>query len=94
MYDKRRRRAKTYKKGDIVVIEKFEPSEYRSRKMVPPFSRRLVVDQVLQNDRYVVKDLPGNTNNKRRYERVVAVDRMKPWVPPSGLSDSSDGDIH
>nr|CAI5822994.1 unnamed protein product [Callosobruchus analis] len=51
----------------------------------------MVVKVALPNDRYIVKDMTGLHRVERRskYERSVAVDRMKPWCSPGGVSDDT-----
>lgn len=54
----------------------------------------MVVKAVLPNDRYLVTDMP-NTHRKKKatkYEKVIAVDKMKPWVVSGGVSDETNSD--
>lgn len=51
----------------------------------------MMVKEVLENDRYREVDLTGGHRRaKKRYDNVIAVDRMKPWAHPGGVSDFSD----
>nr|CAI5841685.1 unnamed protein product [Callosobruchus analis] len=58
----------------------------------------MVVKVALPKDRYIVTDMTGSHRVERRsnYERTVAVDRMKPWGSPGGVSDDtgSESDNH
>lgn len=62
--------------------------------MLSPFDGPMLVKKVLPNDLYIVCDREGSyrTNRISRYERVVAVDKMKPWVEAGGVSDDTDSD--
>lgn len=93
-FDRRRKKPRKYKVGDLIVLEKIEPAASTSRKLVSPYSGPFVVSSILPNDRYVVADMDGTqrTRNKSRYSRTVAVDRMKPWVPLDELSETSSSE--
>ena len=93
-FDKRRKRARRYKQGDLVLVAKNIATAGTSRKLVPPYSEPMVVKSVLPNDRYVVRDMDNShrTAKKATYERVIAVDRMRPWCPPGGVSDATDSE--
>ncbi|KAJ8912822.1 hypothetical protein NQ315_014405 [Exocentrus adspersus] len=90
-FDKKRKAAKVYKQGDLVLIEKQEPATSTSRKLLPKYSGPMVVKEVLPNDRYIVTDMDGTyrTRGKAKYQRTVAVDKINPSIPTGGLSDSS-----
>ncbi|CAG9570555.1 unnamed protein product [Danaus chrysippus] len=45
---------------------------------------------VNSNIRYVVEDTPMTRKNKRRYEAVIAIDKMQPWLTFSRDLDSGD----
>lgn len=34
----------------------------------------------------------NRTHSSSKYERIVAVDRMRPWSTPGGVSDNTDDD--
>lgn len=91
-FDKKRKKPHSYKEGDLVVIMKQTPSTGASRKLAPTYSGPLVVKAVLPNDRYIVKDMTGShrTLKSSKYERTVAVDRMRPWSTPGGVSENTD----
>lgn len=93
-YDNRRKKPRQYKEGDLVVIEKQETAEGTSRKLVRPYVGPMIIKAVLPNDRYLVTDMPNSHRKKKatRYEKVIAVDKMKPWILPGGVSDETDGE--
>lgn len=59
--------------------------------MTAPYSGPMIVKAVLDNDRYVVCDMPDSnrTRSQKTYENVISVDQMKPWISPGGLSDDT-----
>lgn len=93
-YDKKRKRPRIYKEGDIVVIIKQHASTGISRKLAPTYSGPMVVKTILPNDRYIVTDMTGSHRTLRsaKYQRTVAVDRMRPWRTPGGVSDDTDSE--
>ena len=66
----------------------FTPS-CSSRKLCAPFAGPVVAKTILCNDRYKVAALNGD----RRYERVVAADRMRKWCQLESLSDEDDSEV-
>ncbi|KAK4882272.1 hypothetical protein RN001_005591 [Aquatica leii] len=71
----------------VDVMRGFEKSR-SSRKLASPYSGLMVVNTVLSNDRYIVNDMAGShrLNRKPAYEKVVAADGMRPWIPVGGVS--------
>lgn len=91
-FDKRRMVAKRYNVGDLVLTQKTHPATGTSQKLLPTYAGPFRVNAVLPNDRYEIVDMPGAHRSARaKYRNIVAVDRMKSWVPPGGLSEE-DGD--
>ena len=88
------KKARKYKEGDLVLIAKNVTTTGTSRKLIPPYSGPMVVKSILPNDRYVVQGMEKShrTRNKAGYDRVIAVDRMRPWCPPGGISDATDSE--
>ncbi|KYB29884.1 hypothetical protein TcasGA2_TC031567 [Tribolium castaneum] len=93
LFDRKRKPPREYKVGDVVVVRKGEAATGESRKLMAPFSQPMTVKAVLPNDRYLVTDMPNSHRTRRKaiYQRVIAVDRMKPSTKPGGVSDESDG---
>lgn len=91
-FDKKRKKPHNYKEGDLVVILKQVQSVGSSRKLKAPYSGPMVVKAILPNDRYIVMDMDNShrTNRSTKYEKTIAVDRMRPWCPPGGVSDDTD----
>lgn len=98
-YDKKRKSPKKYKVGDLVLILKNHSSTGTSRKLLSPYEGPMIIKVILPNDRYLVTDMPGSRRLTRKatYEKVIAVDRLRPWIPAGGVSsggsdESSDED--
>lgn len=93
-FDKHRKKNVSFKIGDLVrVIRAATGIKGQSKKLEPKCRGPYRVKKVLPNDRYVVEDTPI-TRRGKRYEAVVAVDKIFPWmsVTQSPESDSSDDD--
>lgn len=89
-YNKTRAKGKNYLEGDLVVVRRDPPSTGHSRKLSEKYAGPYVVTQILPNDRYKVSDLPETQRTQRFYDRVVAVDSIKPYQPL--IEDSSESD--
>lgn len=104
-YDKGRRPARTYNKGDLVKITKVAfQNNGKSTKLMPSYEGPFRVIKVIGNDRYKVAPIPGFEGMKNKRKTTVAADRMQPWIhlasleidndPDSGASsDASDGNM-
>ena len=86
-FDKKRKVPQQYSVGDLVLTEKAVQSQGSSRKLSAPFAGPMVVKAVLSNDRYRVANLEG-----RKYERVVAIDKIRRWCQSELLSEDSSSD--
>lgn len=85
-YDRKRKIPKTFKEGDLVLVAKNIFGEGTSRKLIPRYSGPMVVKKVLPND-------PNTTRSyQRSYKNVCAIDKLKSWVPISGMSDASESE--
>lgn len=96
-FNSRRKTAKSYSEGDLVRVERQVPSDGQSQKLVVKYQGPYRVLKVLPNDRYIIEDTPLSRKNNRRYEAVVAVDKMQPWLNfnrdfSSGEEDNSEND--
>lgn len=84
-----------YKLGELVSLEKQQPSTGQSKKLTPKFQGPYRITKLLDNDRYVVEDTPI-TRKGKLYSTVVSDDKIKPWLnfkrphDDEGLSDGAD----
>lgn len=79
-YDNKRKEHIQYRKGDLVMMERGVPPQDRLPKMGSKYVGPFRVHKVLDNDRYVVKDIPGCQLTQKAYEGVLPPERLKPWV--------------
>jgi transposase InsO family protein len=81
LFDSKRKNAKDYKVGDLVVIKiPSQSNDGQSTKLLPLFKGPFQVIEVLGHDRYKVADMRGAQRTARRYEGVTCVENMKPWI--------------
>ena len=96
-HDQRQRSFREYREGDRIVIVPTAPSvpgsPKMSKKQVGPYQ----VLKKLDNDRYVVGDIPGYPVKQKIYQSVLSPERMSPWIslydPDSDIDDDLDSDI-
>lgn len=76
-FDQRRRGARGYQIGDLVLVEKDQFQTSGSHKLEPRYKGPYIVAGILGNDRYQVESLPERS--ERRFSTVYSADRIKPW---------------
>ncbi|KAL4710315.1 hypothetical protein ACJJTC_011131 [Scirpophaga incertulas] len=95
-YDSKRITNVSFAVGDLVSLKREVPSDGKSKKLVVTYQGPYRVLKVLSNDRYLVEDTPiTHKKGNRRYENIVAIDKLKPWLSFDknfGSSDSDDND--
>ncbi|KMQ89619.1 hypothetical protein RF55_10731 [Lasius niger] len=79
-YDERHKKPFLYRSGDFVLIRDITLKPGEDKK--PNYKGPYVVSKALNNNRYVVKDIPGFSHTSRPYNSILSTDRMKPWVKP------------
>jgi len=94
-FNKQRRAPTPYKVGDIVRIERVLIDQAmlgKPKKLVARFQGPYHITKILSNDRFLVEDTPITRKGNKRYENVVAIDKLHPWLnfnnPASDDSDS------
>ncbi|GLV38551.1 hypothetical protein CBL_05093 [Carabus blaptoides fortunei] len=92
-YDDKRSTPHKYKIGDLVIIQKAQPSEGVSQKLRPKYSAPFQVQMVLPNERYRVTDM-SHRSQRAKYDNLIAVDKMKLYVPSGGISDDTGNEEH
>ncbi|KOB74422.1 Uncharacterized protein OBRU01_03945 [Operophtera brumata] len=91
-FDKHRKKAVEFKEGDLVrVIRATAGIEGQSKKLEPKCRGPYRIKKVLPNDRYIVEDTPI-TRKGKRYEAIVAVDKIFPWLSITQSVSSSDNE--
>lgn len=97
-FDRRRKKGTSYKVGDLIRIERtIVDKEHvgKSKKLVAKFHGPYRILKILPNDRFLVEDTPLTRKGNKRYENVVALDKVHPWLNfndySSEDSESDDG---
>lgn len=95
-YDRHRKAARLYQKGDLVLVERNPVATGSSRKLQAPFVGPMIVQKTLPNDRYVLNRLKNTTSTPRktRHAYVTAADKLRPWCSSGGNSSSDDADYN
>ena len=80
LYNKTRKPATVYKVGDYVMIKNVETTVGVNKKLIPQYKGPYGIASILDNDRYIVKDIEGFQVTQIPYNGVVSPDRMKMYV--------------
>lgn len=91
-FDKKRKIARKYEVDDLVLVQKQHTTE-GSKKLLPVFKGPFKIIKVLENDRYVIRDIEGSKRSQRILTSVEAVDKLRPWLPQEGISSSSEDEL-
>lgn len=89
-FNKRRKSSTKYREGDLVRVERQVPHDGKSQKLVVKYQGPYRVMKVLPNDRFLVEDTPMTRKNGRRYEAIISIDKMQPWMTFSRDFDSNE----
>ena len=80
IFDEKRKEARTYVIGDLVLAKISSiVTRVESKKLRAAYKGPLSVIEVLENDRYKLKNVLGIMAN-RKYEGVYAAESLKPWI--------------
>lgn len=96
-YNKNAIKPKIFKVGDLVSVEREISSSGQSRKLVPKYQGPYRITAVYDNDRYQIQDTPITRKHGRKYNSVVVIDKIKPWLnynrsEEDFVSNSTDSD--
>lgn len=72
--------AKEYVEGDFVVMRHIDVTPGVNKKLIPKFRGPYVVHKVLDNDRYVIRDIDNCQITQRPYDNVIEAARLRKWV--------------
>ncbi|XP_011254691.1 uncharacterized protein LOC105250352 [Camponotus floridanus] len=82
-YDERHTKPSLYKSRDYVLIRDTTTKPGEDKELKPSCKGPYLVAKVLNNNRYVVRDIPGfNHSSRLPVNAILSSDRMKPWVKP------------
>ncbi|KAL4718086.1 hypothetical protein ACJJTC_005710 [Scirpophaga incertulas] len=93
-FDKHRKKGTDYNIGDLVRIERNlvdKDSIGKSKKLLPKFHGPYRILKILPNDRFLVEDTPLSRRGSKRYENIVALDKMHPWLSFKNHSTDDSG---
>lgn len=97
-FDKRRKVPTSYKIGDLVRIEKTlidKTTLGKSKKLVAKFQGPYRIMKILPDDRFLIEDTPITRKGSKRYENVIAIDKLHPWLnfnDPASDDSNNDSD--
>ena len=92
-FDKNRKEPKAYDVGDLVRIERTVIDKEhlgKSKKLIPNLQGPYRIVKVLPNDRFLIEDTPLTRKGNKRYENIIAIDKIHPWLNFNDYS-SDDG---
>ncbi|KAL0902831.1 hypothetical protein ABMA27_000613 [Loxostege sticticalis] len=92
-FDRNRKKGRKYKEGDLVRIEReIGTNNGQSRKLMAKLQGPYRIVKVLDKDRYVIENTPLTRKQNRKYEAVVALDKIHPWLSftQESLADSDE----
>ncbi|XP_018361720.1 PREDICTED: uncharacterized protein LOC108760330 [Trachymyrmex cornetzi] len=81
-YDVRHKTPTKYNVGDYIMIKNTVAKTGQDKKLHLPYKGPYRIEKVLDNDRYIVQDIPGCQLTQRHYHGILS-DRIKPWIPIS-----------
>lgn len=78
------RPAKTFELGEFVVIKNVDTTVGKNKKFIPKFRGPYVVQKVLPNDRYVIRDIENYQVTQLPYDGVIESSHMRRWADHLG----------
>ncbi|CAH2100995.1 unnamed protein product [Euphydryas editha] len=93
-FNRKRKPGINYKIGDLIRVERDICSNNgKSKKLLPKFQGPYRIAKLLPHDRFLIEDTPITQKTKRRYESIVARDKIHPWLNlNTDLNSSTDND--
>jgi len=79
-YDKRHKKPSKYQEGNHVLVRDTALKPGEDRKFKTSYRGPYLVAKTLNNNRYVITDIPGHTITARPYNSILSPDRLKPFV--------------
>ncbi|XP_065362090.1 uncharacterized protein LOC135955660 [Calliphora vicina] len=75
--------AKQYSVGDYVVVMNTDNTVGKNKKFIEKYRGPLIVEKVLSNDRYIIKDVDNCQLTQIPYKGIVEAKRLRKWVTPN-----------
>lgn len=79
-YDARHKSPQKYDEGDYVLIKNVDVTPGVNKKLIPRYKGPYQVLKTLENDRYVIVDIPDFQLTQKPFESVLGPENMKPWL--------------
>lgn len=79
-FNKKRKVANEYNPGDYVMVKNFDSTAGVARKLIPKSKGPYVIEKVLKNDRYLIKDIDGFQLSRNPYQGVWSANNIRHWV--------------
>ncbi|KYQ53500.1 hypothetical protein ALC60_00026, partial [Trachymyrmex zeteki] len=79
-YDSKHKSPTNYREGEYVMIRSLQAKPGESSKLKSPYKGPFEIAKVLNNNRYVVRDIPGFNVTARPYNSILSSDKIKPWI--------------
>jgi len=93
-YDKHHKKCTLYKPGDLVLIKVLHFKPGTNKKLAPKFKGPYQIKAVLNNNRYVVTDIPGYNITQKPLNTIMSSDKLKPWIRlPESEKDKSESKL-
>lgn len=81
-YDQRHIKPSLYKPGDLIMIRDLQKRPGQSAKFKSAYKGPYKISKCLNNNRYVVTDIPGFNESPKPYNTILSSDKLKPWIKP------------
>lgn len=81
-YDKRHKKPTQYNIGDYVLVRELQMKPGQSKKLKPKYKGPYQIAKILNNNRYVIQDIPGFNVTSKPYNSIMSPDKFKPWIKP------------
>lgn len=79
-YDERYTKPTMYKSGDFVLIRDSILKPGEDNKLKPKYKGPYMISKALNNNRYLVQDIPRFNVTQKLYNSILSTDRIKPWI--------------
>lgn len=92
-YDQRHAQLTKFTVGQHVLVQANKGSnDGKSRKLEPRYKGPFVISKVLDNDRYVVNELPGSKRGRTAYTGICPSEKLKLFITRVSESEASSDD--
>lgn len=61
---------------------------------MPKYHGPYKIVKILPNDRFLVEDTPISRKGSKKYENIVSIDKIHPWLTFKGFESENDSDTN